>query len=331
MRRRQFIMLLGAAVAANWPLAGRAQQSERLRRIGVLLPFDNADDPQVRQLLPAFKQRLRELGWVEGRNIQLDLRFATQDIDRIRVSAAELVASTPELLVVWSNPGLAALKLATQTIPIVFALVGDPLGSGLVTNLARPGGNITGFQNFEPAMGGKWLELLKEIAPSLRRAGVIYNQNIPANVELLRNAEAASALVGVTVTGTELHDATDIESTLAEFAKVPGSGLIVMPNPLNSKNNEVIIGLAARLHLPAIYPFQLDSEKGGLVSYGFDTIEQQLGTATYVSRVLKGEKAGDLPVQAPTKYHLVVNLKTAKALGLDVPPQLQQRAEDVIE
>ena len=331
MRRRQFIMLLGGTVTANWPLAGRAQQSERVRRIAVLLPFDNADDPQVRQLWPAFKQRLRELGWVEGRNIQFDVHFTTQDIDRIRVSAAKLVASAPELLVVWSNPGLAALKLATPTIPIVFALVGDPVGTGLVTNLARPGGNITGFQNFEPAMGGKWLEMLKEIAPGLRRVGVVYNQNIAANVDLLRNVEAASALTGMTVTATELHNASDIERTLTEFAQVPSSGLIVMPNPLNTRYNEVIVGLAARLHLPAIYPFQLDSEKGGLVSYGFDTIEQQRGAATYVSRILKGEKAGDLPVQAPTKYQLVINLKAAKALGLDVSPQLQQRADEVIE
>jgi putative ABC transport system substrate-binding protein len=331
MRRRQFVMLFCGAVTATWPLAGRTQQSERVRRIGVLLPFDNADDPQARQLWPAFKQRLGELGWVEGRNIVFDLHFTTQAIDRIRASAAELVASAPELIVVWSNPGLAALKPATQTIPIVFALVGDPVGSGLVTNLARPGGNITGFQNFEPAMGGKWLELLKEIAPGLRRVGVIYNQNIAANVELLHNAEAASALMGMTVTATELHNAADIERILTEFAQVPGSGLIVTPNPLNSRNNELIVGLAARLRLPAIYPFHLDSEKGGLVSYGFDTIEQQRGIATYVSRILKGEKVGDLPVQAPTKYQLVINLKAAKALGLDVSPQLQQRADEVIE
>ena len=330
MRRRQFMLLLGGAMTATWPLAGRAQQSERVRRIGVLLPFDNADDPQARQLWPAFKQRLGQLGWLEGRNIQFDVHFATQDIDRIRVSAAELVASAPDLLVVWSNPGLAALKLKTQTIPIVFALVGDPVGSGLVTNLAHPGGNITGFQNFEPAMGGKWLELLSEVAPGLGRVGVIYNQNIPANVELLRNAEAASALIGVTVTAIELHDATDIERTLTEFSQVPSCGLIVLPNPLNSRN-EVIVGLAARLRLPAIYPFHLDSGGGGLVSYGFDTIEQQRGTASYVSRILKGEKAGDLPVQAPTKFQLVINLKAAKALGLDVSPQLQQRADEVIE
>jgi putative ABC transport system substrate-binding protein len=325
------MMLAGGAATATWPLAGRAQQSERVRRIGVLLPFDNATDPQARQLLPAFKQQLGELGWVEGRNIQFDVHFATEDTGRIRVSAAELVATAPELVVVWSNPGLAALKRATQTIPIVFALVGDPVGSGLVTNLAHPGGNITGFQNFEPTMGGKWLELLQQIAPSLRRAGVLYNQSIPANVDLLRNAQAAATLMGMTIAATELHDVTEIERTLTEFAQVSNSGLIVMPNPFNSRNNEAIIGLAARLHLPAIYPFHLDSQKGGLVSYGFDTVEQQRGTATYVSRILKGEKAGDLPVQAPTKYQLVINLKAAKALGLDVSLQLQQRADEVIE
>ena len=254
-----------------------------------------------------------------------------QNIDRIRAGAAELVASAPELIYVWSNPGLAALKQATQTIPIVFAQVGDPVGSGLVANLAHPGGNITGFQNFEPAMGGKWLELLKEIAPGLRRVGVLYNKNIPANVDLLRKAEATSASIGMTVTATELHNVADIEPVLTEFSQEPSSGLIVMPNPLNARNNQVIIGLAARLQLPAIYPFSFDTEKGGLVSYGFDTIEQQRGTASYVSRVLKGEKPADLPVQAPTKYQLVINLKTAKALGLDVSLQMQQRADEVIE
>ena len=330
MKRREFISLLSGA-AATWPLAARAQRADRVRRIGVLIPFENENDPQVRDLWPAFKQRLSELGWVEGRNIQFDVHFTTQNIDRIRAGAAELVASAPELIYVWSNPGLAALKQATQTIPIVFAQVGDPVGSGLVANLAHPGGNITGFQNFEPAMGGKWLELLKEIAPGLRRVGVLYNKNIPANVDLLRKAEATSASIGMTVTATELHNVADIEPVLTEFSQEPSSGLIVMPNPLNARNNQVIIGLAARLQLPAIYPFSFDTEKGGLVSYGFDTIEQQRGTASYVSRVLKGEKPADLPVQAPTKYQLVINLKTAKALGLDVSLQMQQRADEVIE
>ena len=330
MRRRDFIKGLSGS-AVPWPLTARAQQSTRARRIGVLMPFENENDPQVRDLWPAFKQRLAELGWVEGRNIQFDMHFTTQNNDRIRAGAAEIAASGPELIYVWSNPGLAAIKEATQTIPIVFVLVSDPVGSGLVANLAHPGGNITGFQNFETDIGGKWLELLKEAAPEVRHVGVLYNQNIPINVEFLRTAQTQSSLVGVTVTPAELHDVADIERVVTEFAQESDSGLIVTPNPLNSSNTEVIAGLAARLRLPAIYPFRLDPQKGGLMSYGFDTIEQQRGAATYVDRVLKGEKPTDLPVQAPSKYQLVINLKTAKALGLNVPPQLQQRADEVIE
>jgi putative tryptophan/tyrosine transport system substrate-binding protein len=330
MKRRDFIAVLSAAAAA-WPLASRAQQTDRMRRIGVLIPFENENDPQMRDLWPAFKQRLAELGWVEGRNIQFDVHFTTQNIDRIRAGAAEIAASGPELIYVWSNPGLAAVKQVTQTIPVVFVLVSDPVGSGLVVNLAHPGGNITGFQNFETDIGGKWLELLKEAAPGVRRVGVLYNQNIPANVEFLRTAQTQSSFVGVTVTPAELHDVADIERVVTEFAQGSDSGLIVTPNPLNSSNSEVIAGLAARLRLPAIYPFRLDPQKGGLMSYGFDTIEQQRGAATYVDRILKGEKPADLPVQAPSKYQLVINLKTAKALGLNVSPQLQQRADEVIE
>lgn len=331
MRRRQFITLAGAATVVSSFSAHAQQQPVQVRRIGVLLPFDNENDGPVRQLWPAFKQRLGELGWAEGRNIKFDVRFTTQNNDRIRAGAAELVASAPRMIFVWSNPGLAAVKEATQTIPVVFALVGDPVGSGLVTSLAHPGGNITGFQNFEPTAAGKWLELLKEIAPGLRRVGLVHNQNIPANVDFLRVAQAVSGSAGVTVAATELHSAADIERVLTEFAQEPNSGLIVAPNPLNSRNNEAIIELAARLHLPAIFPFRLDAEKGGLVSYAFDIVEQQRGAATYVDRILKGEKPADLPVQAPTKYQLVINLKTAKALGLDVPLQLQQRADDIIE
>ena len=330
MRRRQFITLIGAATVAS-PISAYAQQPVQVRRIGVLLPFDNEHDGPVQQLWPAFKQRLGELGWAEGRNIKFDVRFTTQNSDRIRAGAAELVESAPTLIFVWSNPGLAAVKEATQTIPVVFALVGDPVGTGLVNSLARPGGNITGFQNFEPTTAGKWLELLNRIAPGLRRVGLLYNQNIPANVDFLRVAKEVSSSVGVTITGTELHNAADIERVLTELAQEPNSGLIVAPNPLNSKNNEAIIELATRLHLPAIFPFRLDAEKGGLMSYAFDTIEQQRGAAAYVNRILKGEKPADLPVQAPTKYQLVINLKTAKALGIEVPPQLQQLADDIIE
>jgi putative ABC transport system substrate-binding protein len=297
----------------------------------VLIPFENENDPQVRELWPAFKQGLRKLGWVEDRNIQFDVHFTTQNIDRIRRGAAEIAASAPDLIYVWSNPGLAAIKQATQTIPVVFVLVSDPVGSGLVTNLARPGGNITGFQNFETAIGGKWLELLKEIAPHVRRVAVVYNQKIPANVAFLNTAEAVSASMGVKVTAMDLQDVAAIEPTFAAFAQVLDGGLILTPNPLNSRNTELISGLAARLHLPAIYPFHLDSEKGGLLSYGFDTAEQQRGAATYVDRILKGEKPANLPVQAPTKYELVINLKTAKALGLNVSSQMQQRADQLIE
>jgi putative tryptophan/tyrosine transport system substrate-binding protein len=330
MRRRDFIRLFGGAAAA-WPLAARAQQAARARRVGVLIPFENENDPQVRDLWPAFKQRLAELGWIEGRNIQFDVHFTTQNIDRIRAGAAEIAASSPELIYVWSNPGLAAIKQATETVPVVFVLVSDPVGSGLVANLARPGGNITGFQNFETDIGGKWLELLKEAAPGVRRVGVLYNQNIPTNVEFLRTAQTQSSLVGANVVPAELHDVADIERVVTEFAQESDSGLIVTPNPLNARNTEVIVELAARLRLPAIYPFSVGPQKGGLMSYSFDTIEQQRGAAAYIDRVLKGGKPADLPVQAPSKYQLVINLKTAKALGLNVPPQLQQRADEVIE
>ncbi len=330
MRRREFITILGGA-AAGWPLAAHAQRCDRVRRIGVLLPFDDEHNPVVQQLWPAFKQRLRDLGWSEGCNIRFDIHFTSQNMERIRSGAAELVASAPDLIVVWSNPGMATLKQATQTIPIVFALVGDPVESGFVANLARPGGNITGFQNFETATGGKWLELLREIAPAVRRVGVVYNQNIAANVSFLHMLEAASAPIGMAVTAIELHEVVAIEPALTAFAREPNSGLIVTPNPLISSNSEMIIGLAARLHLPAIYPFRLFTDRGGLISYGFDTIEQQRGVAVYVDRVLKGEKPADLPVQAPTKYQLVINLKTAKALSLNVSLQLQQRADEVIE
>ena len=331
MQRREFITLLGGAAALAWPLATRAQKGERVRRIGVLLPFDDESDPQVRQLWPVFTQRLPDLGWSEGRNIQFGVHLTGQNIERIRSGAAQLVASAPDLIVVWSNPGAAALKQATQTIPVVFAQVSDPLGEGIVGSLARPGGNITGFQNFETAIGGKWLELLREIAPGVRRVAVVYNQNIAANVAFLHTAEAASALMDIKVTAIDLHEAAAIEPALTAFARESNGGLIVSPNPLNTRNPEVLAKLAARLHLPAIYPFRLFVVSGGLVSYGFDTIEQQQGAATYVDRVLKGEKPADLPVQAPTKYQLVINLKAAQALGLDVSLQLQQRADEVID
>jgi ABC-type uncharacterized transport system substrate-binding protein len=329
MKRREFITLLGSAAVSTCSLEARAQK--RVRRIGVLLPFDNESDPQVRQLWPVFTQRLRDLGWVEGGNIQFDLHFTGQDEGRINSGAVQLAASAPDLIVVWSNPAAAAMKRATRTIPVVFAQVSDPVGEGVVDNLAHPGGNITGFQNFEVAIGGKWLQLLKEIAPGVRRVAVVYNQNIAANVAFLHAAEAGSASLDIRIIAIDLREAGTMEDALTEFAQEPNGGLIVAPNPLNTKSPELLPKLARRLRLPAIYPFRAFVVNGGLMSYGFDTIEQQQGVATYVDRVLKGEKPTDLPVQAPTKYQLSINLKAAQALGLAVSLQLQQRADELIE
>ncbi len=331
MKRREFIALLGGAAASAYPLEARAQKGDRVRRIGVLLPFDNENDPQVRELWPIFTQRLRDLGWSEGHNIQFDLHFTGQDRGRINAGAVQLVASTPDLIVVWSNPAAVALKQATRTISVIFAQVSDPVGEGVVDSLARPGGNLTGFQNFEAAIGGKWLQLLKEIAPAVRRVAVVYNQNIAANVAFLHAAETASASSEIKVIAIDLQEAAITEDTLTAFAQESNGGLIIAPNPLSTKSLEVLPKLAGRLRLPAIYPFRAFVVNGGLVSYGFDAIEQQQGVATYVDRVLKGAKPGDLPVQAPTKYQLAINLKAAQALGLDVSLQLQQRADELIE
>ena len=330
MRRRDFVTLLsGAAVA--WPIAAQAQQPERTRRIGLLAPYNDDRDTRVQAYLPAFKQRLHKLGWIEGRNIRFDYRFTGQDAERIRVGAEELIALAPDIIVVWANPAAAILRRATQTIPIVFTTVSDPVGGGFVANLAHPGGNITGFQNFETAIGGKWLEVLKEIAPKVRRVAFVYSPEISAHVAFMHAAEAASSSLGMTVTAAGVRNAADIKSALTAFAKEPNGGLIVAPSPLIATGQDLIIALAVRLHLPAIYPFRYFCTNGGLVSYGFDPVEQQRGAALYVDRILKGEKPGDLPVQAPTKYNLVINLKTAKELGLVVSLQLQQRADEVIE
>lgn len=330
MRRRDFVTLLsGAAVA--WPIAAQAQQPERTRRIGLLAPYNDDRDTRVQAYLPAFKQRLHKLGWIEGRNIRFDYRFTGQDAERIRVGAEELIALAPDIIVVWANPAAAILRRATQTIPIVFTTVSDPVGGGFVANLAHPGGNITGFQNFETAIGGKWLEVLKEIAPKVRRVAFVYSPEISAHVAFMHAAEAASSSLGMTVTAAGVRNAADIEFALTAFAKEPNGGLIVAPSSLIATGQDLIIALAVRLHLPAIYPFRYFCTNGGLVSYGFDPVEQQRGAALYVDRILKGEKPGDLPVQAPTKYNLVINLKTAKELGLVVSLQLQQRADEVIE
>ena len=326
--RRAFIssVILGLLAA---PLAARAQQSDRVRRIGVLMGF--AENDEVWQAyLAAFRQRLQDLGWTVGRNVRIDYRFAGENTERIRNGAGELVAIAPDVILVSTNPAVSALMQATRTIPIVFTYVSDSVGSGFVASLARPGGHITGFHNFEPAISGKWLEVLKQIAPGVRRVAVVHVQDIAANVALLHAVEAAST-AGITVTGTGVRAAADIEPALTAFARVPNGGLIVAPSPLTTTRRELIIASAARRSLPAVYPFRFFCESGGLVSYGIDHMEQVREAASYVDRILRGAKPGELPVQLPTKFELVVNVKTAKALGLTITPSLLQRADQVIE
>jgi putative tryptophan/tyrosine transport system substrate-binding protein len=328
MRRREFIGIAGGAVA--WPLAAHAQQSERSRQIGMLIPFD-ASEPEVKARLSAFRQRLQELGWIESRNIRFDYRFTGQDAERIHAGTEGLIALGPDVLVVWGNPAVAILQKATQTIPIVFVGASDPVESGFVTNLRRPGGNITGFQNFESAIGGKWLDLLKEIAPGVRRVAFVYSPDISANLAFVHAAEAASTSLDVTVTAAPVRSIADIERALTAFAKEPNGGLIVAPFPFIATSQDRVIALASDLHLPAIYPFRYFATNGGLASYGFDTIDPHRQAASYVDRILKGEKPGNLPVQAPTKYELVINLKTAKALDLTISHELQLRADELID
>lgn len=329
MRRREFIGLLGGATAA-WPLGAHAQQQDRTRRIGVLMGF--AENDEVWQTyLSVFKQRLHEFGWTEGRNLRIDYRFTGESAERTRVAAAELVALAPDVIFVSTNPAVSALLRETRTIPIVFTWVSDSVGSGYVASLAHPGGNVTGFHNFEPAVGGKWLGVLKQIAPQVRRVAVVHVPEIAANVAFIRVAEAASTSLGMTVTGAGVRDAADIERVLTEFAREPTGGLIVTPSPLTATKRDVIIATAGRLGLPAIYSFRFYVASGGLVSYGIDQLETVREAASYVDRILRGAKPGELPVQLPTKFHLVVNLKTAKTLGLTVPESFLLFADEVIE
>jgi putative ABC transport system substrate-binding protein len=329
MQRRKFLGVLGG-VAAAWPLVASAQQPDRVRRIGVLMGFSENDDVW-QAYLTAFKQRLQDLGWTDGRNVRFDIRFTGESTERTRIAAAELVALAPDVIFVTTNPVVSALTQATRTIPIVFTWVSDSVGSGYVASLAHPGGNITGFHNFEPAMGGKWLGVLKQIAPRVRRAAVVHVPEIAANVAFIRVAEAASTSLGMTVTAAGVRDAADIERVLTEFAREPNGGLIVTPSPLTATKRDLIIAVAARLGLPAIYSFRFYVASGGLVSYGIDQLETVREVASYVDRILRGAKPGELPVQLPTKFQLVVNLKTAKALGLTIPESFLLFADEVIE
>ena len=327
MKRREFITFLGGA-AFVWPLAVRAQQP---RRIGMLLGGYAQTDREGQARVAAFLDTFQRLGWTEGRNVRIDFRWGAGDADRIKAWAAELVHSAPDVIVVTGNPALAEMHRLTNAMPIVFTQVSDPVDSGFVAGLARPGGNITGFQNFEPAMGGKWLGVLKEAAPNLSRVAVLFGSDAASNVAFLRTAEAVAPSLGVTVTGVDIHDSGGIERAIAAFASQPDGGLIVVPHSNNITNRGSIIILAARHRLPAVYPYRYFAAEGGLLSYGPDQIDQWRGAAAYVDRILRGEKPGELPVQAPTKFELVINLKTAKALGLNIPPAFPLRADEVIE
>ena len=308
VRRRYFITLIGGAAAA-WPLAARAQP-ERVRRIGVIMGF-SAEDEVWQAYLATFRGRLEELGWTVGRNLKIDYRFVGDSPERTRIAAEELVGLGPDVIFVSTNPVVTAVLRATHTIPVVFTWVSDSVGSGYVASVAHPGGNITGFHNYEPALGGKWLEVLKEVAPSVRRVGVVHVPEIAANVAFIKVAQAASASLGVTVTALGVRDAADINRVLSDFAREPNGGLIVTPSPLTATRRDVIIATAARLKLPSIYTFRFYAASGGLVSYGIDQLETVREAASYVDRILRGANPGDLPVQLPTKYQLVVNFKTA--------------------
>jgi putative ABC transport system substrate-binding protein len=327
--RRKFLATLGGAAAA-WPLATLAQQGERLRRIGVLMN-QAADDPEGQARLIAFVQALQQFGWTDGRNVRIDTRWAAGDADRIRQYAAEFAAPAPDVILATGSFGVGPLLQATRAVPIVFVIVPDPVGAGFVDNLARPGGNATGFLQFEYALSGKWLELLKQVAPSVTRAAVIRDPAITAGIGQFGVIQSVAQSLGVEVSPVNVRDPGEIERAVAAFARTPNVGLIVTGSALATVHRRLIINLAARHKLPAAYVSRYFVTDGGLISYGADLVDQYRQAAGYVDRILKGEKPADLPVQAPTKYELVINLKTAKALGLQIPDKLIAIADEVIE
>jgi ABC-type uncharacterized transport system substrate-binding protein len=330
MRRREVITLIGGAAA--WPLAARAQQGERVRRIGVLMGYAESDR-EAQAWVAAFQEGLQKLGWAEGRNIRINTRWAPPgDAESRQRFAKELVALQPDLILSYNTPTTAALLQQTRTIPIVFVSVSDPVGSGFVASFQRPGGNVTGFTNIEPTMAGKWLELLKEIAPRVNRVAFLFNPaTAPYNESFLNSFKAAAASFAMEATAAPVHNTSELESVVAALARVPNGGLIAMTDSFLNVHRAEIISLAARYRLPAVYAYRFFTELGGLLSYGNDPLDNLRRAATYADRILKGAKPSELPVQAPVKFELVINLKTAKALGLDVPLFLQQRADEVIE
>jgi putative tryptophan/tyrosine transport system substrate-binding protein len=329
VRRREFITLLGGAAAA-WPIAARAQQQERVRRIGILLPVA-ADDAEFQTRVGAFLQGLQQLGWAIGRNVRIDTRWAGASAAEIRRHAAELIALAPDVILAHGVPTLGPLLQATRTVPIVFPTAADPVAAGFVDSLARPGGNVTGFMDLEYGMAGKWLELLKQIASGVTRVAVLRDPATPTGPAQFGVIQAVAPPLGMEVNPVNVRDASEIERAVGAVARFPNSGLIVTPSGWASVHRELIVKLAAQHKLPAVYFGRYFVAGGGLISYGPDLSDQYRRAAGYVDRILKGEKPADLPVQAPTKYELVINLKTAKALGLDVPPSLLARADEVIE
>jgi putative tryptophan/tyrosine transport system substrate-binding protein len=330
MRRREFITLLGGATVAL-PLAARAQQSERVRRIGMLMPLA-ADDSDASPRVTAFQQRLQMLGWANGHNVQIDYRWAPGDTARMRAEAAELVSWKPDVIVASSTPAVEAVRAETRTIPILFVQVVDPVAAGFVASLARPGGNLTGITNFEFSMGGKWLQILKDISPRLARVAVLYNpETAPYAGSLLRSVEAAAPAFAMEPTDTPVRDKVGTERAIDAFAQGSNGGLLVMPDVSTLLHRDLIISRAAQHRLPAVYPFRFFAASGGLVSYGVEAADTYRQIASYVDRILRGAKPGELPVQAPTTFELTINLKTAKALGLTMPPTLLATADEVIE
>ena len=328
MRRREFITLLGGAAAA-WPFAVRAQR-ERVRRIGVLTPL-GTDDPDERTLMPVLLQALQQLGWSEGHNLRIDYRSAGGNLENSRRHAAELVALAPDVILAIGSVNVPPLLEATRTVPIVFLRVPDPVGAGFVESLSRPGGNATGFTSFEYGISAKWLELLKEIAPAIKRAGVMRDPTLAVGIGQFSAIQAMAPSLGVEITPINVRDASEIERAVAAFARLGNGGLIVTAGFLSRAHRPLIIAQGARHQLPAVYYNRSFVDAGGLCSYGIDQADQYQRAAGYIDRILRGEKPADLPVQAPTKYELVINLKTARALGLEVPPTLLARADEVIE
>ena len=329
MRRREFIALIGGAAA--WPLAARAQQSARIRHIGILMAFSE-NDPEAQSWAGGFREELGKLGWTEGHNIQIDTRWATADVESLQHFAKQLVALQPDLILTGSTPATAAMRQQTNTIPIIFAMVGDPVGSGFVASLSRRGGNLTGFTPIENSLGGKWVELLKEIAPRVVRVAMVFDPAMaPFASYYLNPFKAAAASFGMEAIVAPVDDMAALEGVVATSAREPNSGLIVMPDAFMIGHHTDITSLVARYRVPTVYPFRIFAEVGGLVSYGSNALDEFRRAASYADRILKGAKPSELPVQTPINFDLVINLKTAKALGLDVPSSVRLRADEVIE